>query len=165
MAKSKVSLAIIVILLCSYLLANRLLKVNYNQTDVVNISGLVLNDSIVIGDSYVILGKNHKGFIEATIIPTRERKYKNYGIVEYYYLRFAPKWYENNISPRVISRLRDGDHLSADLIKKAEIAHNDNFKYCCHTGNYPLINEDLVFARISLVGVADKISSLMLTNK
>jgi hypothetical protein len=135
--------------------------VNYSGDNVAMIDSIRLNGSI-INNAYIVLGKNYKGNIEATIIPAKEQRYKNEGIVEYYYLRFHPNWFKKNIAPHINVYLQDGSKLADDLINKAAGAHKNNFSYCCHFNEYPLVSEGLLFTRISLLGVADKIT--MFTN-
>ena len=149
---------IIVILVVSYYVTNKIFKVNYSEDDVVLVDNLEVNDSLTISKAFIVLGKNYKGFIEATVFPALEDRYHDLGIVEYYYLRFPPSWFNENISPRVTEKYNNREKLSFDLVAKAKKAHDDNFEYCCHYSAYPIVNENLLFTRISLVGVADKIS-------
>jgi hypothetical protein len=106
--KPKLVLLILLLIFLAYCITNRIFKVNYSGDNVAMIDSIRLNGSI-INNAYIVLGKNYKGNIEATIIPAKEQRYKNEGIVE-----------------------------------------------------YPLVSEGLLFTRISLLGVADKIT--MFTN-
>jgi hypothetical protein len=159
--KLKTVFLILIAGLLVYYSTNRIFKVNYSENDVVLVDSLRINDSTKTGKAYVVLGKNYKGVIEATLFPSEEQRYKESGVVEYYYLRFAPDWYEQNISPQIKTKLDNGERLSSDLIKKAKNVHEDNFQYCCHVNDYPIVNEGQLFARVSLVGVADKVTMLL----
>lgn len=156
---------ILLVLLVGYYITNRIFKVNYSENDVVYTDSIRINDSITVGKAFIVLGKNYKGFIEATVFPSVEHRYKDLGIVEYYYLRFPPDWLKENILPRIKKKLNNREKLSFELVDKAKRAHGDNFEYCCHVNDYPIVKEGLLFTRISLVGVADKISILGHLNK
>ncbi|MCU7550988.1 hypothetical protein OCK74_17855 [Chitinophagaceae bacterium LB-8] len=156
--KPRIILASLVIVVFSYFIVNIMFKVNYANRDVGLLDSLQMNDSITIPKSYIVLGRNYKGFIEATILPAQEHRYNDKGIVEYYYLRFHPDWFKTHIAPRITSYLPNKEKLSFDLVAKARDAHEDNFGYCCHFNDYPIVSEGILFARISLLGVADKIT-------
>jgi hypothetical protein len=156
--KLKVVLIISGLILLCYLVVNITFKVNYASNDVATLDSLKINDSLTIPNAYIVLGRNYKGFIEATVLPTKEYRYYDRGIVEYYYLRFHPKWFKANIAPKITSYLDSREKLAFDLVQKAKIAHQDNFDYCCHFNDYPVVDEDVFFARISLLGVANKVT-------
>lgn len=143
-----------------YYISNRIFKVNYSENDVVVVDSIKVNDSITIKEAFVVLGKNYKGVIEATVFSSAEHRYKNQGIVDYYYLRFHPDWFEKTISPRIKKKLNNGDRLSFELVERAKKAHQDNFQYCCHINDYPIVKEGLLFTRISLVGVPEKVTMI-----
>lgn len=156
--KTRIGLAVLIIVVLLYFVVNITFKVNYANRDVGIIDSLKVNDSITIPKAYIVLGRNYKGFIEATILPAMEHRHNDKGIVEYYYLRFHPDWFKRHIAPRITSYLNNRDRLAFDLVAKARQAHKDNFEYCCHFNDYPIVNEGILFARISLLGVADKIT-------
>lgn len=158
--KIKIILVTIAIVALAYYAVNITFKVNYANNDVAIVDSLKINDSITIPKAYIVLGRNYKGFIEATILPDKEFRYHDKGIVEYYYLRFHPAWFNKHITPRITSYLENRDKLAFDLVEKAKVAHKDNFSYCCHFNDYPIVNEGVLFTRISLFGVADKITVL-----
>ena len=151
---------VLLLLITGYFVVNRIFKVGYSSGNVVVLDSLRIGDSVTIGRSFAVLGRNYKGYIEATIIPEKEHRFEDFGVVEYYYMRFGPNWYEKHITPRVIKQMQRGDKLAADLIKTAKVAHEDNFHYCCHFNDYPIINEGLAFARISVLGAAEKVTIL-----
>lgn len=154
------SLILVTIAMCYYL-TSQIFKINYSQNNVVLIDSLRINDTIRVENVYAVLGKNHKGIIEATLFPSEEQRYKGRAVVEYYYLRFDPDWYKSHMSPRINQKFDNGEKLSSDLIKRAEKAHEDNFQYCCHINDYPIVNTGQLFVRISLLGVADKVTMLL----
>lgn len=158
--KIKIVLVTIAIVALAYYAVNITFKVNYANNDVAIVDSLKINDSITIPKAYIVLGRNYKGFIEATILPAHEHRYHDKGIVEYYYLRFHPEWFKTHIASRITSYLENRDKFAFDLVEKAKVAHEANFNYCCHFNDYPIVNEGVLFARISLLGVADKITVL-----
>jgi hypothetical protein len=152
-----IAIVLVVLFLINYGLG-KVFKVNYSSDNFVFIDSIKINDSIMIKNCYVVLGKNYKGFIEGVFFPASEQRYNNRGIVEYYYLRFHPEWYEKNINPHIVKDFDSGYKLAYGLIGKAKIAHNNDFQNCCHFNDYPLVNEKILFLRISMVGIADKVT-------
>lgn len=159
MKRSKIFL-FIGLFVVGYLLVDRVFKINYNQSNIVEIENIQINEDIHIPSGTIALGKTYKGFIEGVVFPDKPYEFQDKGQVEYWYIRFSPNWYEENIEPQITKQVKWGLKTTKELVKQARQVHRENFHYFMHTNDFPIVREDLIAGKIKMVGIMNKFSFL-----
>ncbi|MEM8525581.1 MAG: hypothetical protein AAGG68_13150 [Bacteroidota bacterium] len=159
MKKSKI-LLFIGLFAAAYLLVDKIFKINYYKSNIVEVKNIQVSDDILIPSGTLALGKTHKGFIEGVVFPNKPYEFQDKGQVEYWYLRFSQKWYEQNIAPQVTKEVNRGLKTTAEFVQQARRIHKENFHYFMHANDFPIVHDDLIAGKIKMVGIMEKFSFL-----
>jgi hypothetical protein len=128
-------------LLSLYILLNLFVKINYSNDEYYLLGEYQVNDSILFQGGKVFIGENYKGKIEAIILPEQVIVGNRKKSVEYVYMRFFPRWFEEHLEPN----LKKIDDPKAKIYAKGlKRIHEGNFQNYMHFGKYPVVKYDYV---------------------
>lgn len=151
----KIHILIIAILLAINILAKIAFKIHYSKAEIYNIQDFMVDSSKIIENGVIVIGKNIKGKLEASIFPDNGivKNGTSYLEVDYIYLRFYPEWFESHIKP-ALTESSDQDYKV--LVQNAKKIHDRHFKNFMHINDFPIIKEDYTPIIIKFKG-SDKI--------
>jgi len=147
---------ILVILILGKVLIDRIFKIRYSIKNTFEITNFQVNDSIFIEKGSIVVGKNVKGYLEASIFPNNLKLSDN-STIEYVYFRFNNDWYNKNIIPH-LSKLNVKNINELYLYGKA--LHKTNFSNYMHFNDYPLVREDYFPVVLKVKETGEKIRFL-----
>ncbi|GEM_PF-6101819 len=138
----KILIALIIIVL-GKLSIDLLFKIKYSYKQIYILKEFKLNDTIKINKGKIVLGKNIKGFLEATIYPETNSKLNDSSTINYIYLRFNPKWFEEYIKPLIENQVTNDRR---EYVNLGKAMHATYFSTYMHINDYPIIsNEHMLY--------------------
>ena len=136
----KILITLIIILIIK-LSIDILFKIRYSYKQIYVLKEFTLNDSVKVNSGKIVLGKNIKGFLEATIYPETTLKLNDSSTIDYIYLRFSPDWFENSIKPFMGSPVTND---SREYVNLGKAMHDTYFNTWMHINDYPIISNEYI---------------------
>ena len=145
-------LIVLIIIVIGKLSIDLLFKVKYSYKQVYFLTEFKLNDTIKVNRGKIILGKNIKGFIEATIYPETVSKLNDSLSIDYLYLRFNPDWFEANLKPFIKGQVTADRR---EYVNLGKAMHDTYFRSWMHINDYPIISKKqmLLIVKIKETGI------------
>lgn len=151
---AKKIIIILIVFIAGKFFVDFLFKIKFNEKEIYEIREFALNDSIKVIKGKIIVGKNIKGRLEAIVFPDSILKINDTTTVGYIYLRFYPKWFDENIKPFV--KNKKYPH-TRELLLIGKALHDSNFTNYMHFNDYPIVRNDYVPYVLNIKETGEKI--------
>lgn len=155
-------LIILIIIVIGKLSIDFLFKIRYNYKQIYILKEFKLNDTVKINHGKIVLGRNIKGFLEATIYPEPNSKLNDSSTIDYLYLRFNPDWFESNIKPFIESQVTNDRR---EYVNLGKAMHDTYFSTWMHINDYPIISNEYIHYIIKIKESGIKIQRNILLRK